>query len=72
MLYDHSAFENGLYLGEELVNAHHAHARMGYNFYVSAVTVQKLEQDANDSNSTVDITAKVVQVGVAPFYYDLA
>jgi hypothetical protein len=64
---NHGAFRNGGYIGEELSNALFAHARMGYNFYVSQVAVK-----TSATAMTVDVDVTVTQIGVAPFYFDLS
>ena len=64
-MFHHRAFKNGGFSGAELVNALHAHARMGYNFHVPEVSAHPAPSD------TVDVSVTVVQVGVAPFYYPL-
>lgn len=63
-MFHHSAFKNGGFSGEELLNARHAHARMGYNYFVEAAS-------AFSNGKTVDLTLTVEQTGVAPFYYPL-
>jgi hypothetical protein len=63
-------FINDGYKDEELVNALHAHARMGYNFMITkvgAIFPDKISEDAS-----VQIDVKIDQVGVAPFYYPLS
>jgi Malectin domain len=60
----HGAFSNGGYTGEMLQNAHKWHAYMGYAFQVT-------EAAASVSATGVDMDVTVMQVGVAPFYYDL-
>jgi hypothetical protein len=52
--------------GIELANARSAHARMGYNFYLQQLSVS---QGAN--SATVDVDATILQIGRAPFYYEL-
>jgi hypothetical protein len=64
---NHGAFRNGGYIGKELSNALFAHARMGYNFYVSQVAVK-----TSLTAMTVDVDVTVTQIGVAPFYFDLS
>lgn len=66
-IFHHSAFREGGFTGTELTNARHAHARMGYNFYVSEVAAK-----ASSATQQVNIDVTVKQIGVAPFYYDLS
>lgn len=47
---------------DELANARHAHARMGYNFQVTQVAVA----ESSDAG-LVDVYVTVAQTGVAPF-----
>ena len=54
------------YTGNALVRARDASDQMGYAFRLSEVSVA--EGSVGDS---VDITATVIQDGIAPFYYDL-
>jgi hypothetical protein len=62
----HNAFINGGYSGTTLQNALLMHGYMGYNFYVSKVSLAE-----SNFGATVDIEVTVRQIGVAPFYYDL-
>jgi hypothetical protein len=61
-----AAFSNTGYDGTTLVNAKHAHARMGYNFQVTNVAV------TSSSAGSVSVDVTVMQTGVAPFYYPLS
>jgi hypothetical protein len=61
------AFEPGYPAGHELDEANAASDRMGYAFRLSEVAVS-----SGSAENTVDIVAKVVQAGVAPFYYPLS
>jgi hypothetical protein len=63
----HSLFSRQV-MGDELVNARRAHAFLGYNFVVTNVAAATLASSPTDVS--IDVTVK--QVGVAPFYYDLA
>jgi hypothetical protein len=58
--------DNG-FVGEELVNARYAHARLGYNFYV-----QNISARASVVPNAIDVSVALVQGGVAPFYYDIS
>jgi hypothetical protein len=61
-----AAFQNTGYNGTTLVNARHAHARMGYNFQITNVAV------TSSSAGSVSVDVTVMQTGVAPFYYPLS
>ena len=63
-------FINDGYKDEELVNALHAHARMGYNFMITKVGA--IFPDKISEEASVQIDVKIDQVGVAPFYYPLS
>jgi hypothetical protein len=63
----HSVFHQGGFIGAELANVRSAHARMGYNFYISSVSVK----DSKLAPGSVAIGVTLMQIGVAPFYYDL-
>lgn len=67
-MFHHGAFKNGGFSGIELVNALHAHARMGYNFHVQSVAVR----GSTTFTGFVDMDVTLKQIGVAPFYYDLS
>jgi hypothetical protein len=64
----HGAFQNGGYTGDVLRNANAMHAYMGYAFYVSEIAA--LTRSTTNAQS-VDVSVKITQIGVAPFYYDL-
>jgi hypothetical protein len=53
------------YTSDAIFRANYVHARMGYNYIITRV-------GASISNETVDIHVTVKQIGMAPFYYDLA
>jgi hypothetical protein len=55
----------------ELVVALSNHARMGYNFYVSDITVLLDVLVAVKERNTINIDVTIKQSGVAPFYYPL-
>ena len=63
-------FINDGYKDEELVNALHAHARLGYNFMITQVGA--IFPDKISEEALVQIDVKIDQVGVAPFYYPLS
>ena len=63
---DNYAFSPGYPVGE-LDKAITASQDMGYSFRVKQVEVAEM----NTSSDVVSITAEIVQVGVAPFYYPL-
>lgn len=65
-IFHHAAFKNGGFSGIELANARHVHARMGYNFYISSISVK-----TSATAGQVDVDVSLAQIGVAPFYYDL-
>lgn len=64
----HHAFINEGYTGSDLEKARLMSASMGYSFYVSGVAVS----EADIPGYYVDISVQVTQLGVAPFYFDLA
>jgi hypothetical protein len=64
----HGAFQDGGYTGDVLRNANKIHAYMGYAFYVSEITALT----STLTNGTVDVYVTIIQIGVAPFYYDLS
>lgn len=55
------------YTGNALVSARAASDQMGYAFRLAEVSVAE-----GSVGDTVDITATVIQDGIAPFYYDLS
>jgi Malectin domain len=65
-MFTHAAFISGNFVGTELENAKKAHARLGYNFYLSNVAVSA------STGGTVIVDVTIKQVGVAPFYYPLS
>lgn len=67
-IFHHDAFKNGGYTGEELEKAVASHARLGYNFIVSRVGAATRYND----ETHIDVDVDLRQIGVAPFYYDLA
>jgi hypothetical protein len=70
----HHAFINGGYTGTMLETARRAHAHVGYAFVVDSVvaTVTEASTSNNNDNILVDLHVTIVQVGIAPFYYDLS
>eukprot|EP00573_Skeletonema_grethae_P001912 CAMPEP_0201687636 /NCGR_PEP_ID=MMETSP0578-20130828/1607_1 /ASSEMBLY_ACC=CAM_ASM_000663 /TAXON_ID=267565 /ORGANISM="Skeletonema grethea, Strain CCMP 1804" /LENGTH=698 /DNA_ID=CAMNT_0048171805 /DNA_START=59 /DNA_END=2152 /DNA_ORIENTATION=- len=63
---DYYAFATS-YSGNALASARAASDQMGYAFRLAEVSVAE-----GSDGGTVDITASVIQDGIAPFYYDLS
>ena len=63
----HGAFQDGGYTGTALDRANTIHAYMGYAFSVTDVAALT----TTTTDRVVDISVRMMQSGVAPFYYDL-